>query len=196
MADEYNTGLGWSDDVIAGSLLTDEFEEEEEEEEQEKKEEVPEEEEDESPAEDEEDDDDDDYDLDEEPVIRQRERRKETDGAPVASARNIPRPTTSLMAPPPGKIGSIWVSLVKDAYVAMSLAEIEKTNVPGESQARTPVMTVIEGILSHHGGRMSLEDLTSKIAQYWNRPFPGSPYTDEEFIYTLVSNSDHIRVEQ
>ena len=59
-----------------------------------------------------------------------------------------------------------------------------------EALARTPVMAVIEAILSHHGGRMSLEELTDKVEEHWSRPSPGSPDTREEFIYTLVSNSD------
>ncbi len=138
---------------------------------------------------------DDEDEFDDESPASQRDRRKEMEAAPIASARNIPRPTTSLMAPPSGKIGSIWVSLVKDAYVPMDVKEIEKANGSAESEARTPVMTVIEAILNGHGGRMSLEELTEKTSTYWNRPFPGSPYTKEEFIYTLVSNSDLMRVE-
>ncbi len=188
MADDLKTRLAWEDETLAGALVPEEIEEEEEE--------LTEEDEAEAPADDEDEYDDEEDDLDEEPVPKQRDRRREMDGVPVASARNIPRPTTSLMAPPTGNIGSIWVSLVKDAYVAMNLAEIEKTNGSGESQARTPVMAVIEGILSQAGGRMALEDLTQQMVQHWNRPFPGSPYTKEEFVYTLVSNSDHIRVEE
>ncbi|MEW6352365.1 MAG: hypothetical protein AB1646_25210 [Thermodesulfobacteriota bacterium] len=138
----------------------------------------------------------DDDEYDEEASVAPRDRRKEIDSAPIASARNIPRPTTSLMAPPTGKIGSIWVSLVQDAYVPMDVAEIEKANASTESEARLPVMTVIEAILSQRGGRMSLEELTEQTSKHWNRPFPGSPYTKEEFIYTLVSNSDLMRVEQ
>ncbi len=197
MADELKTILDSATDrfnIPPETPVMEEEEEEEEKKEKGKKEE---------PGSDEDDDeyyDDDDSDeedeFDDESSAAQRERRKEMEGAPIASARNIPRPTTSLMAPPTGKIGSIWVSLVTDAYVPMDVAEIEKTNTAQNTDARIPVMTVIEGVLSQHGGRMSLEELTQQTQKYWNRPFPGSPYTKEEFIYSLVSNSDLMRVEQ
>ncbi|MBI5250270.1 MAG: hypothetical protein HY912_12315 [Desulfomonile tiedjei] len=109
----------------------------------------------------------------------------------IATARNMPRPSTCLPAPPMGKVGKCTVSLLGDISAVTSIEEVEKTNKSG--QARTPVITVIQAVLARAGGSMLLEELAPEVQKYWNRPFPTSPYSTEEFIYIIARHSDNIR---
>jgi len=113
-----------------------------------------------------------------------------------ASARNIPRPHTSLTAAAKKDIGKLTVTLLGDISSAPVLAEVEKFNKKGEGEGegRTPLMAVIQAVLAKSGGSMQLGELATQIRKYWHRPFPTSPYTDEELIYIIVRNSDSIRV--
>jgi hypothetical protein len=41
---------------------------------------------------------------------------------------------------------------------------------------------------------MPLSKLVPKVKKYWNRPFPATPYTDEELVFIMARNSDGVRV--
>ena len=75
----------------------------------------------------------------------------------VASAKSIPRPGTAMASPPKGLIGKAKVSLLGDMELVPTLEEIQKINKEAPGDARTPLMTVILGILAKHGGTMALE---------------------------------------
>src|SRR5690606_14248962 len=77
----------------------------------------------------------------------------------VASAKSIPRPGTAMASPPKGQIGKVKVTLLGDVASAPVLEEVEKINKESTGAARTPLMTVIQGILAKNGGTMLLEDL-------------------------------------
>jgi hypothetical protein len=111
-----------------------------------------------------------------------------------ASARNMPGPHTSLAAPVKKDIGKLTVSLLGDVGTAPSFADVEKFNKKGEGDSRAPLMTVVQAVLAKSGGSMQLGDLAAQARKCWNRPFPTSPYTEEEFIYLLLRNSDSVRV--
>ncbi|MGB6065301.1 MAG: hypothetical protein WBG50_10860 [Desulfomonilaceae bacterium] len=111
-----------------------------------------------------------------------------------ASARNIPRPRTSLASAFQGDINKLTVSLLGDVASAPALADVEKLNKKGDVESRTPLMTVILAVLAKAGGSMQLAQLAAETRKYWNRPFPTVPYTDEEFIYIILRNSDSVRV--
>jgi hypothetical protein len=113
-----------------------------------------------------------------------------------ASAKDIPRPSTELDAVPKGKIGKFKIALIGEAGSSALVEEVEGINLKQASDVRTPLMTVILGILDKEGGTVVLEDLVEQVEKYWNRPFPASPYSKEEFIYTIVRDSDQIRVIQ
>jgi hypothetical protein len=119
--------------------------------------------------------------------------KQDEEAEPLVSAKDIPKPITMVDAAPKGNVGDIRVFLAGERVGGPSLEEIEKINSNAETDMRTPLMTVILGILQHKGGAMTLEDLAAEVARYWNRPFPTSPYTPEEFIFVMVRNSDHIR---
>jgi hypothetical protein len=108
----------------------------------------------------------------------------------------IPRPATSLDSPPKGEIGKFTVMLLSDISSAPVLEEIEQVNKHASSQARTPLMTVVLAIIAKNGGTMVVEDLASQVAEYWNRSFPTSPFTREEFVYVLVRSADNLRVRE
>lgn len=112
----------------------------------------------------------------------------------IASARDIPRPATSLPGMPAKGVGKLIVSLLGDASLMPELEEVAGINEEPGREGRTPVMTVILAILKKNGGSMRIEELAVQTRTYWNRPFPASPYTPEEFIYVLVRNSDDLRV--
>jgi hypothetical protein len=112
----------------------------------------------------------------------------------VASARDIPRPSTSLHGRPAKDVGKLVVSLLGEVSLIPDLEEVARTNEDPGKEGRTPVMTVIHSILKKNGGNMKIQELAVQTRTYWNRPFPASPYTPEEFIYVLVSNSDDLRV--
>jgi hypothetical protein len=115
-------------------------------------------------------------------------------GAP-ASAKKISRPTTSLAVPPRKKVGEIRVSLRTSEELIPPLDEVELINKT-EREARTPLMTIIQAVLASEGGSMNIGDLTQRVQRYWNRPFPTSPYTHEEFIYMMVRNSGDLRLDE
>lgn len=112
----------------------------------------------------------------------------------IASARDIPRPSTSLVSRPEKDVSKLMVSLLGDASLIPDLEEIAAINEDPGREGRTPVMTVIHSILKKNGGSMRIGELAVQTRTYWNRPFPASPYTPEEFIYVLVRNSDDLRV--
>jgi hypothetical protein len=114
----------------------------------------------------------------------------------VASAKSIPRPGTAMASPPKGQIGKVTVTLLGDLASAPILEEVEKVNKESTGTARTPLMTVIQGILAKNGGTMLLEDLAGQVGRVWNRTFPASPYNPQEFVYIMVQNSDSIRVSE
>ncbi len=111
-----------------------------------------------------------------------------------ASARGISRPVTRLAAAPPGDIGKVTVFLVGSLDMAPQLEQIAKINQGRGGATRTPMMTVIEAVLAHAGGSMNLKDLTAEVQRHWGRPFPGSPYSNEEFVYMMASKSDRVRI--
>jgi hypothetical protein len=114
----------------------------------------------------------------------------------VASARSIPRPATSLTSRIKGDVGKLTVCLLGDPASVLSLEDVRKINTRPDTAARTPMMTVIQAVLAHGGGTMKLAELTEKVRDLWNRPFPCSPYTTEEFVYIMVQNSDDISVSE
>lgn len=119
----------------------------------------------------------------------------EEEAEPFASAKDIPRAPTSLYAPPATDVSDLTVSLVSNIEFAPALAEIAAANEQ-ESDSKTPLMAVIHAVLADAGGTMSIKDLAVHARQYWNRPFPTSPYSPEEFIYVTVRASDDLRVNE
>jgi hypothetical protein len=113
-----------------------------------------------------------------------------------ASARNIPRPGTTLASLPKTKIGKLTVSLLGDVASVPSLEDVEKLNQEPLSHGKAPLMTVIQAVLAKAGGTMNLEELTVKTLKYWNRPLPTTPYTPEQLIYVMVRNADSLRVKE
>ena len=111
-----------------------------------------------------------------------------------ASARNMPRSESSLGARVKKDIGKLTVSLLGDVGTAPTLADVEKFNKRGEGESRTPLMTVVQAVLAKAGGSMQLGELATQTRKYWHRPFPTSPYTEEELIYLLLRSSDSVRV--
>ncbi len=112
----------------------------------------------------------------------------------AASAKDLPRPRTSLGVSVKKDISKLTVSLLGDVGSAPALGDVEKVNKKGEGEGRTPLMTVIQAVLAKGHGSMPLGELTAQTRKYWHRPFPTSPYTDEELVYLLVRNSDSVRV--
>ena len=111
-----------------------------------------------------------------------------------ASARNMPRSQSSLGARVKKDIRKLTVSLLGDVGTAPTLGDVEKFNKRGEGESRTPLMTVVQAVLAKAGGSMQLGELATQTRKYWHRPFPTSPYTEEELIYLLLRNSDSVRV--
>ncbi|MCA1960002.1 MAG: hypothetical protein LDL33_04320 [Desulfomonile sp.] len=122
------------------------------------------------------------------------ESESEVLALPLASAKSVPKPTTALAAPPKGNIGQIKVSIVGDSSHVPDLSEVDNINSIAGARSRTPLMTVIEAVLASHGGSLTLAELTERVGKHWNRPFPASPYSKEEFIYVVASNSDRVRL--
>jgi hypothetical protein len=129
--------------------------------------------------------------VDKEPVL---DEGTDVEAYEPASARNMPRPQSSLGPRLKKDIGKLTVSLLGDVGTAPTLAEVEKFNKKGEGESRTPLMTVVQAILAKAGGSMQLGDLATQTRKYWNRPFPTSPYTEEELIYLMLRSSDGVRV--
>lgn len=111
-----------------------------------------------------------------------------------ASAMNIPRPRTALSSPPDGEVGGLEVSLLHETITGPALREVERMNQGDVDGPRTPLMTVIEAVLMEKGATMTVKELTEEVVRYWNRPFPTSPYTPEEFVYVVIRDSDHVKV--
>ncbi len=114
---------------------------------------------------------------------------------PEVSAKNIPKPSTLLFVVPKGEVGHHRVTLVDELEAAPLVEEVRRINQEEESERRTPLMTVIEAVLADGGGTMRVNELTPQVKVLWNRPFPTSPYSEEEFIFVVASNSDKLRVE-
>jgi hypothetical protein len=132
-----------------------------------------------------------------EPAKPDQESAEETldiESMPLASARNIPRPHTSLAVRFPGNLGKLTVSLLGAVSSVPSLAEVEKINKAAGGQTRTPLMTLILALVAQAGGSTTVEDLCAQFPNYWNRPLPSTPYTLEEFVYIIVRSSDGLRV--
>ena len=129
--------------------------------------------------------------MSDESVPSEEEEKEE----PFASAKNIPRPRTCLYAPPAGEVSELTVSLVIGLEFAPSLTEVTRAN-EGESERKTPLMAVVQAVIANAGGTISIRDLAEQARRYWNRPFPTSPYTPEEFIYITVRDSDDLRVNE
>jgi len=111
-----------------------------------------------------------------------------------ASARNMPRPQSSLGPRVKKDVGKLTVSLLGDVGTAPALADVEKFNKRGEGESRTPLMTVVQAVLAKAGGSMQLGELTAQTRKCWHRPLPTTPYTEEELIYLLLRSSDSVRV--
>lgn len=122
------------------------------------------------------------------------EGREGAEPGKVASARDIPRPSTVLSGRPEKDVGDLVVSLLGDASLIPDLEEIARINEESGREGRTPVMTVIHAVLKKSGGSMKITELAVQARKYWNKPFPTSPYTPEEFIFLLVRSSDDLRV--
>lgn len=132
------------------------------------------------------------------PQLEQKEATEdamdeEQPGEPV-SAMSISRPATSLAAPPHKEIGKITVALLGDPASAPALEDIER--LTKEEAGHPPLMSVIQAVLRAHGGSMAIADLSERVKEAWNRPFPASPYTLEEFMYVVARNADSIRVSE
>ncbi|MFH1115006.1 MAG: hypothetical protein V1792_13930 [Pseudomonadota bacterium] len=112
-----------------------------------------------------------------------------------ASARDLPRPATNLLVPSSGDVSELTVTLLGDIALASSLEEIERKN-SGEGGPRTPMMSVVHAVIANAGGTISIRDLAEEVRKYWNRPFPTSPYTPEEFMYVNACNSDDLRINE
>ena len=81
-----------------------------------------------------------------------------------------------------GEVSELTVTLLGDLELASSLEEIERMN-SREGGPRTPMMSVVQAVIANAGGTISIRDLAEQVRRYWNRPFPTSPYTPEEFMY-------------
>ncbi len=114
---------------------------------------------------------------------------------PVVSAKDLPKPSTSLDAPRRIALEKLRVALAAELPPITTLNEIEEINGRADFDSRTPLTTVLLAALEEAGGVMSLTDLAEKAAKLWNRPFPTSPYNKEEFIYLVVRNSDYMLLE-
>jgi hypothetical protein len=128
------------------------------------------------------------------PILEGVEEGMDIESMPLASARNIPRPLTSLAVRFPGNLGKVTVSLLREVSSVPSLAEVEKINKAAGGQTRTPLMTMILALVAQAGGSTTLEDLCTQFPKHWNRPLPSTPYTFEEFMYIIVRSSDGLRV--
>jgi len=114
---------------------------------------------------------------------------------PLASARDLARSASNLPSPPSGEVSELTVTLLSDMELASSLDEIERMNAV-EGGPRTPMMSVVHAVIASAGGTISIGDLAQNVGKYWNRPFPTSPYTPEEFMYLTARNSDELRVNE
>lgn len=121
--------------------------------------------------------------------------RESQEQEPMVSAKDLPKPSTSLDAPRKTELENVRVALAAELPPISPLNEIEQINGRTDFDSRTPLTTVLLAALEEAGGTMSLVDLAEKAAKLWNRPFPTSPYNKEEFIYLVVRNSDYMLLE-
>ncbi len=112
----------------------------------------------------------------------------------IVSAKSIPRPSTALPVKGKSGVGQFRVTYLGEAENIPTLSEVAKINSDTRSEARTPLMTVTQAILITHGGTLSIAELVKEVRKYWNRPFPTSPYTEEEFLYLVLRNSPDVRI--
>jgi|WetSurMetagenome_2_1015567.scaffolds.fasta_scaffold309320_1 hypothetical protein len=127
-------------------------------------------------------------------ILEQNIEESDFESLPLASAKSIARPKTSLPVRPSGKIGKMRVSILNDPSSVPSLDEIDRINKSAEAPARTPLMTVIMAIIAHMGGNASIEEIAGRIKKHWNRQLPSTPYTLEEFVFLVVRSSDSLRL--
>jgi hypothetical protein len=114
----------------------------------------------------------------------------------VATARSIPRPATSLGSRLKGDVGKVTVTLLGDSGSFPALEDVQKINGRADTKVRTPVMTVIQAVLAEGSGTMKVADLAEKVRVHWNRPFPSTPYTPQEFVYLMVRNANNMSVSE
>jgi hypothetical protein len=114
---------------------------------------------------------------------------------PEVSAKSIPRPSTLLSVVPEGDVGKYRVTLVSPLESAPLVEDVRRVNGEEDTDRRTPLMTVIEAVLADGGGVMRVGELAPLVKELWNRPFPTSPYSVEEFLFVVASDSDKLRVE-
>jgi hypothetical protein len=115
-------------------------------------------------------------------------------GPGTVSAKNIPRPSTTLSLVGKTGLGKFKVSYLGDKESTPSITEVSKINLDPRVLCRTPLMTVVQSVLSARNGTLELDELLREVRKYWNRPLPASPYTDEEFLYVVLKESPDIRV--
>ncbi len=131
------------------------------------------------------------------PVKAESEALAEHEGkVRPASAKDIRPPSTVLETHFQGDIEELLVSYMGDPSGAPDLEEVARLNREARGDFRTPLMTVIEAIVGSRGGEIKLGELAELVPEYWNRPFPASPYAPEEFIYTVVIHSDRMRIRE
>ncbi|MFC1835292.1 hypothetical protein ACFL2Q_11245 [Thermodesulfobacteriota bacterium] len=114
----------------------------------------------------------------------------------LASAKDFPRPATNLINAPRGPVDDLVLSLAPNVLPGPGLEKIQEINTKPNSQTRTPLMTVIQAIIRSHGGSTRLSQLCDEVDQHWNRLFPTTPYSKEEFIYIMVESSDSVRISE
>jgi len=112
----------------------------------------------------------------------------------IVSAKNIPRPSTALPIRGKSGLSQFRVSYLGDAENIPTLSEVAKINSDNRSDARTPLVTVTHAILVTHGGTLSIAELVREVRKYWNRNFPTSPYTEEEFLYLVLRGCPDVRI--
>lgn len=117
------------------------------------------------------------------------------ENTPHATAKDIPPPPTSLAVRLKEDAKKMRITLLVDPESVPSLEEVTKINGSTKGAARTPLMTVIHAVLAKNGGSMTIADLVTGVLKHWNRPFPGSPYSPEEFIFVMATSSDDLRAE-
>ena len=108
----------------------------------------------------------------------------------IVTARDLKAPTTVLASPHVVDVGNLTVELLKTLSPGMSLDEVNTINAQAGVDTRTPVMTVIEAVLAANDGKMKVKSLTEEVTKYWHKPFPTTPYSDDEFVYLIVKDSD------
>lgn len=112
----------------------------------------------------------------------------------VVTAKNMPRPATALPIRGKSGLSQFRVTFLGDPENIPTLTEIAKINSDTRSEVRTPLMTVIHAILATQGGTLSVGELVKEVRRYWNRSFPTSPYSEEEFLYLVLKNAPNMKI--